>query len=140
MKIRILCFTVLLVALLGAEKVDHPVTLGLIYPYTTNKTKLESTNLNLSLLQNSVGDVRGANISGFSAVSSGSVHGVQASLLYSQINKNLKGLSLSTINVVNHNIKGVQFGLAANLLGRSFSGYLLVGAMNFVGGSFKGMQ
>jgi len=140
MKIKLLVFTLLLIALLGAEKVDRPVTLGLVYPYTSNKTKLESTNFNLALLQNSVGNVRGASICGISAVSNGSVHGVQASLLYSQINDDLKGISTSTINVVNKSIEGIQFGFAANLLGRSFSGYQTAGAMNFVGGSFKGMQ
>jgi len=140
MKIKLLTFMILFAFLLGAESIDHSVTLGLVYPYTTNKTKLESTNLNLALLHNSVGNVRGASICGISAVSNGSVHGLQASLLYSQINDDLKGVSTSTINVVNKSIAGIQFGFAANLLGRSFSGYQTAGAMNFVGGSFKGFQ
>lgn len=139
-KLKFIFLLILGLSILNAKPVDEPITLGIIYPWSTNKSKLTSTNCNLSLFQNSVGNIEGASISGFSAISNGSVNGLQASLLYSQINNDLYGGSFSTVNVVNQSILGIQVGIAANLLGRSFTGFQTVGAMNFVGGYFKGMQ
>jgi len=140
MKIKFSFLLILGLSFLNAKPVDNTVTFGIVYPWSTNKTKQESTNLNLSLFQNSVGDIAGANISGLSAISNGNVNGIQASLLYSQINKTQKGASFSTINVVNENVQGAQGAFAANLLGKSFSGYQVAGAINFIGGNFKGYQ
>ncbi|MCF7793629.1 MAG: hypothetical protein K9N09_04935 [Candidatus Cloacimonetes bacterium] len=150
MKFKFLIIFVLLFSILFSQEnitnakkersIFRPVIFGLVYPLSTNHSKHDSTYLNLALIQNTVGKVKGVNLCGFSAVSSKSVKGIQGSLLYSQINENLKGVSFSTINVVNHNIKGVQFGTAANLLGGSFVGFQSSGIVNFLGGNFVGYQ
>jgi hypothetical protein len=118
----------------------HPLTLGLLYPISTNHTRHDSTGVSLALLQNSVGNVRGVHLCGFSAVSTGTVRGIQASALYSQIDNDLHGASFSTINVVNDNVTGMQMAVGANLLGRSFKGGQSAGAVNFIGGHFSGYQ
>lgn len=118
----------------------RPVVISLVYPLSTNRTKIDSTYLSLALIQNTVGKVKGVNLCGFSAISRASVKGVQASLFYSQIDENLLGTSFSTLNVVNNNIKGVQLGAAANLLGGSLVGVQSSGIVNFLGGDFSGYQ
>lgn len=145
----ILCFSLLL-SVLKAQEIPPevqpenarycPVNVGLIYPISTNYSRYDSTRVSLALLQNSVGKVRGMHVCGFSAVSTASVYGFQASALYSQIDDNLCGASFSTVNVVNDNITGVQIGVGANLLGKSFKGVQNSGAVNFVGGNFAGYQ
>ena len=115
------------------------LVLGLVYPYSQNKTKYEAANVSLSLLQNSVGDIRGVNICGISAVCKGNIRGFQGSFLYSQIDKNLFGVGFAPVNVVNNNVKGFQWGIG-NLLGREFRGFQSASVVNFVGGKFKGLQ
>lgn len=112
---------------------------GIIYPISTNAAKTDSVNLSLSLIQNSVGNVKGANVSGFSAVSKGNVTGFQSSLLYSQIDGKLSGVSMAGVNVINGYAKGLQTGFM-NLLGDSFKGMQFSSTVNFVIGDFKGYQ
>ena len=118
---------------------SHFLVLGLVYPYSQNKTNYEAANVSLSLLQNSVGDIKGVNICGISAVCKGKVRGFQGSFLYSQIDKDLSGVGFAVVNVVNDNVKGFQWGIG-NLLGREFRGFQSSAVVNFVGGKFKGLQ
>jgi len=140
MKYKILLMFILWISSQLPGQSYHNVTWGLIYPISTNKSKTDSTRVNLALIQNSVGEVSGANICGFSAISKGSVTGVQTSFLYSQIDDNLKGVTFSAVNVVNDSIKGIQASVAASLLGRSFKGVQSSSIVNFVGGEFTGYQ
>ncbi|MFC1897968.1 LA_2272 family surface repeat-containing protein [Candidatus Cloacimonadota bacterium] len=136
-KILILLFAITAVCCYGNNRF---LELSVVYPLSTNKSKSDSTNVNLALFQNSLGYIHGFSFCGISAICKSDVKGLQASLLYSQINDNLKGVSFATVNVVNDSVKGVQSSLAANLLGRSFQGYQTAGIVNFVGGYFKGVQ
>jgi hypothetical protein len=136
---RKIFLTLLLCTAANCFSSNHFMELSLIYPISTNKTKNDSTNVNLALFQNSLGYVNGFNFCGISAVCKGNVVGVQTSILYSQIDDNLKGISMSTVNVVNDSVKGVQLGIA-NLLGRSFKGFQSAAIVNFAGGYFSGLQ
>jgi len=113
---------------------------ALFYPVSTNKTRFDSTNVNLAFLQNSLGCVKGVNLCGISAICKSDVTGLQSALLYSQIDENLKGVSFAAVNVVNDSVKGVQVSVAANLLGKSFKGAQSSAIINFVGGNFQGYQ
>ncbi len=131
---------ILWISLLLSAQTSHNTTWGLIYPISTNKSKTDSTKVNLALIQNTVGSVSAANICGFSAICTRSVTGVQTAFFYSQIDDNLKGVSFAAVNVVNDSIKGVQMSVAASLLGRSFKGVQSTSIVNFVGGDFTGYQ
>ncbi len=63
MKLKLVFLLILGLSFLNAKPVDKSITLGIFYPWSTNKSKLTSTNFNLSLFQNSVGNVEGASIS-----------------------------------------------------------------------------
>lgn len=116
------------------------MVLSVIYPVSTNRSKTDSTNIGLSLFQNSLGIVNGVHFAGISAVSRGRVTGIQTAFFYSQINNRLKGISLATINVVGDDVSGIQGSYAANLTGKSLVGYQVAGVINFLGGSLKGLQ
>ena len=98
------------------------LVLGIAYPLTQNKSKNVTTNVSLSLLKNSVGDINGVNLCGLSAVSKGQVRGIQGAILYSQIDDDLSGVSMATVNVVNNSIKGIQWSIG-NFQGRNFRGF-----------------
>ncbi len=137
--IALLIFFLFPVAKVKAEEYKF-LNLGIIYPLSMNRSKHQAVNINLSLLQNSVGNVKGVNMCGFSAVSLGNVDGLQSSFLYSQINGDHTGASFSTLNFVNNNFTGAQLGIAANMTGRSVVGAQSSGVINFVGGNFNGYQ
>jgi len=137
---KILIFFIFLIISLNSTENYRFLNLGIFYPLTMNRTKKQAVNINLSLIQNSVGNVKGVNLCGFSAVCHKNMNGLQGSLLYSQINDNLNGMSFSTLNFVNDNINGVQIGIAANLTGGTFKGAQASGIVNFVGGDFFGYQ
>ena len=136
--VLLLSFSTQLVSM--ESQTSHFITFSLVHPISTNSSKLDSTNINLALFQNSLGEVDGVSLCGFSAISKRSVDGLQASLIYSQIDDNLRGVSFSTVNVVNDNVQGIQLGIFASLLGKSFTGWQVANIVNFVGGTFTGYQ
>jgi len=136
---RFVIFFIINISLTICFAENRFLVLGIAYPLTQNKSQNVTTNVSLSLLQNSVGNVNGVNLCGISAVSKGSVRGVQGAILYSQIDDDLSGVSMAAVNVVNNSIKGIQWGIG-NLLGRNFRGFQSASIVNFVGGSFSGYQ
>jgi len=140
LKTKIIVLICLMLSILGAEQYSRFLNLGIIYPITMNRSKDQAVNINISLLQNSVGDVKGVNMCGFSSICNGDVHGLQSSFFYSQINGDHLGASFSTLNFTNNNFYGAQLGLAANMTGRSVKGAQSGGIINFVGGNFDGYQ
>jgi len=135
----IIIFILLLISLNSVENFRF-LNLGVLYPFAMNRSKEQAVNINLSLLQNSVGNVKGVNFCGISAICNKRVNGLQASLLYSQINEDLNGLSFSLLNFVNNNVDGAQVGVLANMTGKTVKGYQNGGILNFTGGNFFGYQ
>lgn len=139
-KLPVLYFFLILALFLHSKSDYRFLNLGIIYPLSSNRSKQQPVNINLALLQNSVGHVKGVNMCGFSSISWGNVQGLQSSFFYSQVNGDHKGASFSTLNFINNDFIGAQLGLAANMTGRSGKGAQSAGVINFVGGYFSGYQ
>ena len=136
---KFIIFSILLFSITFCFAESRFLLFGIAYPLTQNKSKDVTANVSLSLLQNSVGEISGVNLCGFSAVCKGKVSGVQGAFLYSQIDDDLTGVSIAPVNVVNNNVKGIQLGIG-NIIGRDFLGFQICTVVNFVGDKFKGFQ
>jgi len=129
---------ILIVLLLGisvpttAQEEDEEIkgkhyflNLSLFYPVSMNKTKEDSTNINLSLIYSRVGYVSGVDIS----------------LVGSAVSHRLQGIQICGLaGVIGSHGTGVQASGLLSIVGESFSGFQGSGLMNIVGNDFTGWQ
>ncbi|UCC41568.1 MAG: hypothetical protein JSV96_09195 [Candidatus Aminicenantes bacterium] len=135
---KIILALILMVALLGigipatAQEEDEEIkgknyflNLSLFYPVSLNKTKEDSTNINLSLIYSRVGYISG----------------VDLSLVGSAVSHRLRGIQIcGLVGVIGSHGTGLQASGLFNVAGKSFTGFQGSGLMNIVGSDFTGLQ
>jgi hypothetical protein len=127
------------------------------YPLSINKSKNDSTNINLSLFYGRVGRVKGIDmaagvsviknhlkgiqITGLSGVTGDTISGVQVAGLFNIAGDQLKGAQLAGIgNITGEKSKGIQVAGILNISGEHFTGMQASGIFNIVGENFNGIQ
>ena len=117
------------------------LNLSLFYPVSLNKTKDDSTNINLSLIYSRVGYVSGVDISLLASAVSHRLRGVQICGLAGVIGSYGTGLQSSgLLNVVGDSFSGFQGSGLMNVVGKDFTGWQATGLMNIVGSEGAGFQ
>ncbi|UCE21666.1 MAG: hypothetical protein JSV46_05480 [Candidatus Aminicenantes bacterium] len=131
--------------------------LSIYYPFSINKSKSDSTNINLSLLYGHVGqvhgfdlaavvtavedNVKGIQVAGLVGVCGSSLTGGQIAGLFAVAGDELSGAQVSGLfNVCGENGKGFQASSFMNVTGNSFQGIQAAGFMNVAGEESKGLQ
>jgi hypothetical protein len=135
----------------------YVLNLALWYPTSINRTKHDSSNINLTLFYGRMGTVKGLDlaigasaledglegfqIAGFSGVSGQNTSGAQVSGLVSVTGENLTGGQVSgLINVTGSAALGFQIAGGMNISGDTLEGFQASGIMNIAGERFKGFQ
>lgn len=117
------------------------LNLSLFYPVSLNKTKDDSTNINLSLIYSRVGYVSGVDISLLASAVSHRLRGVQICGLAGVVGSNGTGLQSSGLfNVAGDSFSGFQGSGLMNVVGKDFTGWQTTGLMNIVGSEGTGFQ
>jgi hypothetical protein len=124
-----------------AESRHYAVNLSVWYPLSLNKTKLDSTNLNLSLFYGRVGHVRGLDLGGIVSVVEKDLTGVEVCGLSGIVKNNTNGGQISGLfNMAGKDFKGMQLSGLMNFTGDNGTGVQISGLLNMVGNNMRGLQ
>ena len=119
----------------------YPVNLSLWYPVSINRTKYDSTNLNLTLLYSRMGSVRGLDLAVGASALTESLEGLQIAGLSGVSGDSTLGIQVSGLaSVTGNDLRGAQVSGLANIAGDSAKGLQLAGGLNITGDQFKGIQ
>lgn len=162
----IFCFSAVLGQQLFAQEKEEEfslsprhyfVNLSLWYPTSINKSKHDSSNINLTLFYGHIGTVKGLDLAiGASALEDGLegfqlagligtsgnyVSGAQASGLINVCGEDLKGGQVTgLLNIIGSEGRGFQIAGGLNICGDKLQGFQASGLFNIVGESFQGFQ
>ncbi len=131
--------------------------LSIYYPFSINKSKNDSTNINLSLIYGHVGqvhgfdlaavvsavedNVKGLQVAGLGGVCGSKITGGQIAGLFAVAGDELSGVQLSGLfNVCGEQGEGLQASSFMNVTGKSFQGIQAALFMNVTGEESKGLQ
>lgn len=140
--------SLILTALAGQEaKPEQPaprhrvLNLSLFYPVSLNRSKLDTVNLNLSLLYGHVGSVRGLDLSLGAAGIEGSLKGIQLAGLIAAAGESMEGgQAAGLICAAGDKGEGVQWAGLGSVSGEEFTGLQVAGLFSVAGERLKGVQ
>lgn len=151
--IFLLLMSALIIPALGADGRDKKdrkkepkgthrfINASIFYPLSTNKSKYDSAEINLSLFYGRVGRVSGFDLSGLVSVMGKELKGVSIAGLSSVVGDRMKGLQVSGLgNVAGDTAKGVQLGGIFNIAGDELNGVQGAGIFNIAGEAVSGVQ
>jgi hypothetical protein len=125
----------------GAEPAHHPVNFTLFYPAGTNQDPDISTNFRLSLIYGRVGAIKGVDLNTGVSIIQRDLRGLQATLLYSQVNGTFGGIAMTgLVNYFQGAGRGIQVAGLSNFDRGFFRGVQYAGLFNYAGDSFQGAQ
>jgi hypothetical protein len=117
------------------------LNLSLYYPVSLNRSKLDTANLNLSLLYGHLGSVRGLDLSLGAAALEGSLEGVQLAGLIAAAGESMKGgQAAGLICAAGDRGEGVQWAGLGSVAGEEFTGLQVAGLFAVAGERLKGVQ
>jgi hypothetical protein len=117
------------------------LNLSLYYSVSLNRSKLDTANLNLSLLYGHLGRVRGLDLSLGAAALEGSLEGVQLAGLIAAVGESMKGgQTAGVICVAGDRGEGVQCAGLGSVSGEEFTGLQVAGLFSVAGERLKGVQ
>jgi len=117
------------------------LNLSLFYPVSLNRSKLDTVNLNLSLLYGHVGSVRGLDLSLGAAGLEGSLQGVQLAGLIAAAGESMEGgQAAGLICAAGDRGEGVQLAGLGSVSGEEFTGLQVAGLFSVAGERLKGVQ
>jgi len=115
--------------------------LSIYYPLSINKSKHDSTNINLSLLYGHVGQVHGFDLAGVVTAVEDNVKGIQVAGLVGVCGSSLTGGQIAGLfTVAGDELSGVQVSGLFNVCGENGKGFQASSFMNVTGNSFRGIQ
>lgn len=111
------------------------------YPLSINKSKHDSTNINLSLFYSHVGQVHGLDVSGLVSAVEGNINGLQIAGLAGVCGDEFTGVQISGgFSVAGKRFSGLQLCGGISVSGKTFQGWQTSGLISVVGNSFRGVQ
>jgi len=117
------------------------LNLSLYYPVSLNRSKLDTVNLNLSLLYGHVGSVRGLDLSLGAAGIEGSLKGIQLAGLIAAAGESMEGgQAAGLICAAGDKGEGVQWAGLGSVSGEEFTGLQVAGLFAVAGERLKGVQ
>lgn len=123
------------------EGKKYAINLSLWYPFSINKTKHDTVNLNLTLLYSRVGYVYGLDLSLIGSAITHDLEGVQICGLAGVVGENGTGIQISLLsNIAGERFTGLQATGLANIVGDHISGIQAAGLLNIAGESGSGIQ
>jgi hypothetical protein len=111
------------------------------YPLSINKSKHDSTNINLSLFYSHVGQVQGLDVSGLVSAVGENVNGLQIAGLAGVCGDEFTGVQIAGgFSVTGKRFSGIQLCGGISVSGETFHGWQTSGLISVVGNSFRGVQ
>jgi hypothetical protein len=111
------------------------------YPLSINKSKHDSTNINLSLFYGHVGQVHGLDVSGIVSAVGGNINGLQIAGLAGVCGEEFTGVQIAGgFSVTGKRFSGIQLCGGISVSGETFHGWQTSGLISVVGNSFRGVQ
>lgn len=124
-----------------ADARHYIVNASIFYPFSLNRTRNDTTNVNLSLVYGHVGGVKGLDLSLMVSAVSNKMTGVQITGLAAIVGGSFTGLQLSGLfNITGEHSGGVQSAGIFNISGDRFDGIQTSGIFNIAGERFSGIQ
>jgi hypothetical protein len=150
MKFKVMCFCLMMaLTFVGlcqeqedrADARHYIVNVSVFYPFSFNRTRNDTTNVNLSLVYGHVGGVKGLDLSLMVSAVSNKMTGVQITGLAAIVGESFSGLQLSGLfNITGEHSGGVQSAGIFNISGNRFSGIQASGIFNVADARFSGIQ
>lgn len=114
---------------------------SIAYPLSINKSKQDSTNINLSLFYSHVGQVHGLDVSGLVSAVEGNINGLQIAGLAGVCGDEFTGVQIvGGFSVAGKRFSGIQLCGGISVSGKTFQGWQTSGLISVVGNSFRGVQ
>ncbi|MEE9516698.1 MAG: hypothetical protein V3V52_06320, partial [Candidatus Adiutricales bacterium] len=114
---------------------------SIAYPLSINKSKHDSTNINLSLFYGHVGQVHGLDVSGLVSAVGENVNGLQIAGLAGVCGDEFTGVQIAGgFGVTGERFSGIQLSGGISVSGKTFQGWQTSGLISVVGNSFRGVQ
>ncbi|MCK4646694.1 MAG: hypothetical protein KAU46_10605 [Candidatus Aminicenantes bacterium] len=114
---------------------------SIAYPLSINKSKQDSTNINLSLFYGHVGQIQGLDVSGLVSAVEGNINGLQIAGLAGVCGDEFTGVQIvGGFSVAGKRFSGIQLCGGISVSGETFHGWQTSGLISVVGNSFRGVQ
>lgn len=97
-------------------------------------------SLSASLVAGEAGAIKGLQVSGGMNDVHGSVRGVQATYGINIVGGSVVGVQGAAVNILKHDVSGVQYGYLFNKVGGNVAGWQLGAVGNVVNGEVRGLQ